>query len=241
MIYPTDIPLVDIQTVCEYHFAGAEERMINLAKDAPICRTQFDAMLMQWTPMSWPVPLRCLVIGDETFTQVTTEVHRPYGGLGRVPVSFRFMLDENGGPDELITGSPTGYDKPPASWDGWKFGYSNAAICLMAISFMHVKGARIDVPDHPSRQARRAWERSKQQIKVLKLEPLDRVVREWRQSGEQGRRVHLVRGHFKDFRNGPGVGGNPNARGVYWTPPHVKGNPERGIVAKQYETGQVAS
>jgi hypothetical protein len=108
-----------------------------------------------------------------------------------------------------------------------------------ALAFMHAKGARIEEPDHPSRQVRRAWSRASQKIYTLKVEPLDRAMREAREASGSGVAVHMVRGTWCDYSQGPGVGGNPNARGIYWRSPHVRGNPRHGIVAKQYETGRV--
>lgn len=45
---------------------------------------------------------------------------------------------------------------------------------------------------------------------------------------------HLVRGHYRDFRE-KGLFGNPNMRGIYWTPPHTRGSSDVGQVRKSYE------
>lgn len=47
--------------------------------------------------------------------------------------------------------------------------------------------------------------------------------------------LHIVAGNFADYRDGPGMFGNPKLKGVYWRPQHVRGNVERGVVVKDYE------
>lgn len=45
--------------------------------------------------------------------------------------------------------------------------------------------------------------------------------------------LHLVRGHFADYRDGKGLFGK--YKDVFWIPDHVRGNAENGIVIKDYE------
>lgn len=47
-------------------------------------------------------------------------------------------------------------------------------------------------------------------------------------------RHHLVRGHFADYSNGPGMFGNELLRGVYWVCPHARGNADQGTIIKDY-------
>jgi len=49
-------------------------------------------------------------------------------------------------------------------------------------------------------------------------------------------RKHLRRGHFRDYRNGSGLGRN-RIKGVWWWRPHLVGDPELGRVYKDYELG----
>jgi hypothetical protein len=52
---------------------------------------------------------------------------------------------------------------------------------------------------------------------------------------DAGRTVarHLVRGHWKDYRHGPGLG-RSGIKGVFWWGPHVRGTDEAGTVLKDY-------
>jgi len=52
--------------------------------------------------------------------------------------------------------------------------------------------------------------------------------------------LHLIRGHFKDYRNGDGLG-RYHARGIWWWAQHVAGDDERGIIGKDYEIGVLGS
>ena len=47
-----------------------------------------------------------------------------------------------------------------------------------------------------------------------------------------GRRLHLARGHFKDFRNGPGLFGK--YKGIYWWDQQMRGSGDLGEVKKGY-------
>lgn len=159
--------------------------------------------------------------------------------LGVLALRGILQLDERGAVDGQLA-IEVEKDLPVTDREYERYAVPMLQCALNALCFMHVKGARVDAPPLPTRQARRQWERSKQQIKWLRIEPLERFVREASLRGFDGRRAHLVRGHYKDFEHGAGVGGNPKARGLYWTPPHVRGNAKHGIVAKQYETGEIA-
>lgn len=45
--------------------------------------------------------------------------------------------------------------------------------------------------------------------------------------------LHIMRGHFKDYRDGKGLFGR--YKGVYWWDNHVRGDADNGIVIKDYE------
>lgn len=54
-----------------------------------------------------------------------------------------------------------------------------------------------------------------------------------RSKGDGLQRLHQVRGHLSDYRNGNGLFGK--YKGVFWVPAHVRGKQENGIIAKTYE------
>ena len=51
---------------------------------------------------------------------------------------------------------------------------------------------------------------------------------------ESKTRRFWVRGHYTDYRNGAGLFGNPNLRGVFWIPEHQRGNAAFGDVIPEY-------
>lgn len=236
-----DVIRVDVQTVADYYMATG--MLKPSATDVPCVQSPFASAILHFEIAPWGksrvridseprrTVLRCAV-------GMAGDLEHPRGQIYAV-VSH----DEHGVPTgELVMGhdlefTPTNL----AEYQLWIERYFQVA--LLSLSFMHVKGATVEAPPTaiPMLASKRRQARAQQRIHTLRIEPLERVMREARASAGKGVAVHLVRGHFKDFRNGPGVGGNPKARGLYWTPPHVKGNPDRGLVAKHYETGDVAS
>lgn len=46
--------------------------------------------------------------------------------------------------------------------------------------------------------------------------------------------LSIWRGHFKDYRDGKGLFGNPTLKGVYWWDQHVRGSIDNGITIKDY-------
>lgn len=44
--------------------------------------------------------------------------------------------------------------------------------------------------------------------------------------------LHTCRGHFRDYRQGPGLFGRIN--GIFWCPEHVRGHESAGVVTKDY-------
>lgn len=71
--------------------------------------------------------------------------------------------------------------------------------------------------------------------RVLNIEPMKRVLRSEGGLEEAGPRValHICRGHFKDYRDGPGLFGKHKS--VYWWEGSVRGSLVRGKVEKDYQ------
>ncbi len=49
--------------------------------------------------------------------------------------------------------------------------------------------------------------------------------------------MHIVRGHFKDYRNGGGLFGK--LKGLYWWDMHVAGDISNGQIVKDYSIGNI--
>ena len=53
--------------------------------------------------------------------------------------------------------------------------------------------------------------------------------------GDPTLRRHWIRGHYADYRDGPGLFGNPSLRCVFWIPEHERGDPNLGEVVSEYK------
>lgn len=103
-----------------------------------------------------------------------------------------------------------------------------------AMSLLHCKN--VDYKNAPvSKQAqkrRRKQGRGEVRYKTLVIDPMRK------QSGGEGtgagtrKAMHICRGHFKDFRDGPGLFGRHND--IYWWDQQLRGKKSRGEVRKAY-------
>lgn len=158
------------------------------------------------------------------------------------------MLDEHGVPVHLKGERPEDtrialryesiMDMDPATM------YLGLAPHLFALSLLHC--SNVDVHDRTAYIQRRKQKAAggfakkghgKAPIRyhVLRVQPNKKAVHV--PIGEQGsgRTVarHLVRGHFKDYRQGPGLGRH-GVKKLIWFNPHVRGDSRVGTVLKDY-------
>jgi hypothetical protein len=115
----------------------------------------------------------------------------------------------------------------------------HGAIALATLSFMNCKNVEV-IDNPPSRQQRRAAEREHKPIpvsyKTLCIHPFGKPRHVMRHANGEvipGVSLHICRGHFKDFREGPGLG-KFHSHGIWWWSPQVRGTQERGRVVKDY-------
>lgn len=140
---------------------------------------------------------------------------------GDIPYK-NFMLAEQELGDEL---------KGSESWDALMEGVFTMLLPFWyAFGFMHCKNVTLDAPA-VSRQVRRQSERRGTPLldfRVINIEPMKRVLREEGGLGEAGpgRALHICRGHFKDYRDGPGLFGKH--KGVYWWEGQLRSSLRRG-------------
>ena len=88
-----------------------------------------------------------------------------------------------------------------------------------------------------SRQVKRQAERKGTPLldyRILNIGPMKRVLRTEGGIENVGAKqaLHLVRGHFKDFRDGPGLFGKH--KGIYWWEGSLRGSLSKGKVEKEY-------
>ncbi len=108
----------------------------------------------------------------------------------------------------------------------------------LAISFMHCKNVKL-VEQDPHERRSRQWHKKKGRKLVryhmLEIDRMKTILATEGQATEVGlkRALHICRGHFKDYRDGPGLFGKYPV--LVWTPNHLRGSAEQGVVVKDYE------
>lgn len=65
-------------------------------------------------------------------------------------------------------------------------------------------------------------------------ERIRRTGRNALRSESAPQREHWIRGHYADYRRGPGLFGNPKLRKTFWIPEHQVGDPRLGCVIPEY-------
>jgi hypothetical protein len=107
---------------------------------------------------------------------------------------------------------------------------------LVAVSLTHCKNVTIHRQSTPTKVARKRRKNGKRSIDyhVLEIKPMQRVVE---QAGSKGdslqKRLHICRGHFKDYREGRGLFGQHH--GLFWWNMHARGDVTAGEVHKGYK------
>ncbi len=121
------------------------------------------------------------------------------------------------------------------------FGGGSLQPFLFATSLMHAKNVSLEDDPLPASFAKRRAKDGKPVLtfKVLRIEPMRKQAKQESKPGESGtkRAMHIVRGHFKDYRNSGGLFGK--YKGLYWWDMHVAGDVANGQVVKDYAIGEV--
>lgn len=108
---------------------------------------------------------------------------------------------------------------------------------FFATSLMHAKNVSLQDDPIPAPVARRRAKDGKPNItfKILKIDPMRKQAKSESSEGESDtkRAMHIVRGHFKDYRNSGGLFGK--YKGLYWWDMHVAGSESAGKVIKDYK------
>lgn len=113
---------------------------------------------------------------------------------------------------------------------------------LMAISLMHSKNVELVEQIPPAKLSKKAEKKYGQPLTrycVIKVNPMRTLKRSTGETdievskSQSNRPMTIVRGHFKDFRDGKGLFGK--YKDIYWWDQHVIGDPELGVIEKDYK------
>lgn len=110
-------------------------------------------------------------------------------------------------------------------------------VALQTVTFMNC--SNVVVRDNlPTRQQKRLAERSglppAHPYKTLLIYPIRKVKGEYRGGTHEPPALHLVRGHFRDYREGKGLG-RWHTHGIWWWESQLRGSYNRGTVDKDYD------
>lgn len=108
---------------------------------------------------------------------------------------------------------------------------------LYGLSLLHCKNTRLvdrNIERHEAKRLERAMGMSVS-LKELRVQPLKlkSVYEQTEPKGGTKKRMHICRGHFRDYRAGKGLFGKYH--GIYWCAQHLRGDVARGMVLKDYE------
>lgn len=110
---------------------------------------------------------------------------------------------------------------------------------LFAISFLHCKNVQLIDHAVDAKLAKRYRERHNgarlTPYKTLVIEPLKQILRSEGRSDKVGlaKAMHICRGHFRDYRQGPGLFGKYHK--LVWTPSVVRGTKGKGAPPREIE------
>ena len=111
---------------------------------------------------------------------------------------------------------------------------------LLALSFINCRNVHI-VENIADAKAQKAREKKHKKplltYYTLKIDPIKKVLEHTRKTEKCGLKqaLHICRGHFKDFRRGPGLFGK--YKDIYWWNQYLRGSGKEGVILKDYELG----
>lgn len=159
------------------------------------------------------------------------------GKIGRAADCFLYC-DRLGSPLSKLLAGAANPALQRAFGDDWQH-YVQAPLMpfLFALSLSHCKNVYLTDANPILPRSRKARKQGYKAIKykTLVITPFRKQIRrEGKQTNADSVKhaLHIVRGHFKDYRNGDGLFGK--YQDIYWWDMHVRGNVEQGIIKKDY-------
>jgi hypothetical protein len=155
---------------------------------------------------------------------------RPDGVLLRSPYWFEVLLASDG------TVQTATVDPKVAAMGATEFAVMMFRFCapLFAFRTMHAKGVRLVERNAPRHECQRAVKSGRPALLRYHVIQIDKTARGSATHGrtEIERALHIVRGHFADYTNGPGLFGKHKVE--VFVPEHIRGDPRRGVVLADY-------
>lgn len=109
-------------------------------------------------------------------------------------------------------------------------------VVWLAISFCHCRNVTVDEHTTPHKLVKAQERRGRLPVLsyyTLAIAPMVKVLTACAPSGVSlQKRLHICRGHFKDYRQGGGLFGKQ--KGLYWWDMNLRGNSAKGAIVKDY-------
>lgn len=108
---------------------------------------------------------------------------------------------------------------------------------LFAIGLMHAKNTSLVDTEQPPKLSKKFEKKNRRPLtsyKTIHVKPMSQVKVAADIEGDKSisARLHIARGHFKDYRQGGGLFGR--YRDIFWWDSQIRGNPERGEIHSSY-------
>lgn len=154
---------------------------------------------------------------------------------GRVEVTI-FSRQEGHG----VVAKPAAWDAAGLYWhERLPSGWSLFA-CVAACAFMHCKNVSMREEAAAPKLERKFFKKHgipRVRYQVLEIAPLRaRLDREHGAGGSVSiaKALHIVRGHFAEYKADKPLFGRPGLHGLFWVPAHVRGDASAGVVVSDY-------
>ncbi len=192
------------------------------------------------TEVRWILELAIAMGNKDGFIENPTEAGNAFFFQSRLfigndgsPLKFRGSLENTHIDIKYSNGYVIGYNE---NWDDiFKRTIVSYAPFLMALSIMNCKNVEI-VDMKPRVHGKRKRHAPKVKYYTLNVYPFKTRKENIQHGNGDGSKkaMHLRRGHWADYRYGPGLFGNPSLTGIYWKGPVLCGNIDEGMVVKDY-------
>jgi len=154
---------------------------------------------------------------------------------------YLFGLNEDGDlvGDAIMEASPSAVHYAGSEALARNVVYTLFAKTVFALSLLNCKNIQlVDGPPRPRVPRERGKPRPPRiSYKLLHLRPLKEVARVELEGEPEPdlpkKRMHICRGHFRDYRKGKGLFGRLNGR--FYSPQHIRGDVSAGKVEKDYK------
>ncbi|MBA7516337.1 hypothetical protein ES705_08385 [subsurface metagenome] len=118
------------------------------------------------------------------------------------------------------------------------FSWMVLHVPFLALSFMHCKNVILREGTYSPNLQKAREQRGKRPFityRVIEVHPIRKILESEGEAHKTGfkKALHICRGHFKDYMEGPGLFGK--IHDIFWWDAHIRGDKKCGMALKDYE------